>query len=93
MDIKYPIENEYMKCVLQINGVVVRVPRSDPAFRSGWVRGRDTLDVNGHSRPKETTKGMLKDTRPDWLLKGIHSKRALISQRLSHQFLSKIPLG
>ena len=37
------------------------------------------LDANGYSRLKETTKGMLKDTKPDWLLKGIHSERALIS--------------
>ena len=53
----------------------------------------NSLDANGHSRPKETTKGMLKDTRPNWLLKGIHSDRELISQRLSHQFPPKIPLG
>ena len=51
------------------------------------------LDVNGYSRPKETTKGMLKDTRLDWLLNGIHNERALISQRRSHKFLPKIPLG
>ena len=51
------------------------------------------LDANGYPRPKETTKGMLKDTRPDWLLKGIYSERALISHRLSHRFLPKIPLG
>ena len=37
------------------------------------------LDENGYSRLKETTKGMLKDTRPNWLLKGIHNERALIS--------------
>ena len=37
------------------------------------------LDANGYSRPKDTKKGMLKDTRPDWLLKGIHNERALIS--------------
>ena len=30
------------------------------------------LDANGYSRPKETTKEMLKDTRLGWLLKGIH---------------------
>ena len=41
------------------------------------------LDANWYSRPKETTKGMLKYTRPGWLLKGIHNERALISQRLS----------
>ena len=44
----------------------------------------NSLDANGYSRPKETTKEMLKDTRLDWLLKGIHGERALISQRLSH---------
>ena len=32
MDIKYPIENKYMKCVLQINGF------SGPRL---WIRGRD----------------------------------------------------
>ena len=43
-------------------------------------------------KTKRDNKGKLKDTRPDWLLKGIHNERALISQRLSHQFLPKIPL-
>ena len=41
MDIKYPIENEYMKCILQINGFSGPRPRvqssrllvSEPRFR------------------------------------------------------------
>ena len=47
MDIKYHIENEYMKYVLQINGLVVRVPGSCPAVGSGRVRGRN------RNKPKE----------------------------------------
>ena len=45
MDIKYPIENKYMKCVLQINGFSGSRPlvRSSRRVRSGWVRGRDNL--------------------------------------------------
>ncbi|KAL6318333.1 hypothetical protein AAG906_039425 [Vitis piasezkii] len=35
---------------------------------------------------------MLKDTRLGWLLKGIHNEKTLVSQRLSHQSLPKIPL-
>ena len=45
MDIKFPIENEYMKCVLQINGAVVRVPGSGPSVESGRVKGRDIEDI------------------------------------------------
>ena len=41
------------------------------------------LDANGYSRPKETAKEMLKDTRLGWLLKGIHSEKSLISQTFS----------
>ena len=43
MDIKYPIENEYMKCVLQINGFNNLRPwvRSSRQVRLG---GRDTLN-------------------------------------------------
>ena len=58
-----------------------------------FLKDINPLDANGYSRPKETTKEMLKDTRLGWLLEGIHSERALISQRLSHQSLPKIPLG
>ena len=43
----------------------------------------NSLDANGYSRPKETTKEMLKDTRLGWLLKGIHSEKSLISQTFS----------
>ena len=43
----------------------------------------NSLDANGYSRPKETTKEMLKDIRLGWLLKGIHSESALISQTFS----------
>ena len=40
MDIKYPIENEYMKCVLQINGFNGPRPRVR-VQPLGRVRGRD----------------------------------------------------
>ena len=33
MDIKYPIENEYMKCVLQINGFTGLGPRVQSSHR------------------------------------------------------------
>ena len=41
MDIKYPIENKYMKCVLQINGFSGLRPRVRSSRRvgSGRVRG------------------------------------------------------
>ena len=50
-------------------------------FGNLLILPKDTnpLDVNECSIPKEKTKGMFKDTRLDWLLKGIHSERALIS--------------
>ena len=35
MDIKYPIENKYMKCVLQINGFSVPHPRVWSSRRVG----------------------------------------------------------
>ena len=44
MDMKYPIENEYMKCVLQINGLVVRVPGFGPTVGSGLSGGVIVLD-------------------------------------------------
>ena len=50
-------------------------------FRNLLIFPKDInpLDVNGYSRPKETTKEMLKDTRLGWLLKGIHNEKTLIS--------------
>ena len=39
MDSKYPIENEYMKCVLQINGLVVHVPGFGPTVGLGGGGG------------------------------------------------------
>ena len=41
MDIKYPIENEYMKCVLQINGFSCLHPRVRSNRRIDRVKGRD----------------------------------------------------
>ena len=41
MDIKYPIENEYMKCVLQINGFSGPRPQVRSNHRVGWVKGHD----------------------------------------------------
>ena len=41
MDIKYPIENEYMKCFLQINGFSGLHPRVRSNRRVGRVKGRD----------------------------------------------------
>ena len=41
MDIKYPIENEYMKCVVQINGFSGPHPRVRSNRRVGRVKGRD----------------------------------------------------
>ena len=43
MDIKYPIENEYMKCVLQINGFSGLHPRvrSNRQVGLGKTRGCD----------------------------------------------------
>ena len=49
------------------------------------------LDANEYSRPKETTKGMLEDTRLDWLLKGIHNERALsFIKWMSRQLFSMV---
>ena len=47
MDIKYPIENNYMKCVLQINGISGPRPlvRSKCLVVSGRVRGGATYSV------------------------------------------------
>ena len=39
MDIKYPIEIEYMKCVLQINGFSGPRPRSSPTAELGRLGG------------------------------------------------------
>ena len=39
MDIKYPIENEYMKCVLQINGFSGLRPRVRSSRRVGSSQG------------------------------------------------------
>ena len=39
MDIKYPVENEYMKCVLQINGFSDLRPRVWSNRRVGSSRG------------------------------------------------------
>ena len=43
MDIKYPIENEYMKCVLQINGFSGPHPRVRSNRRVDRVKGRDNM--------------------------------------------------
>ena len=47
MDIKYPNENNYMKCVLQINGFSGPRPlvRSNCLVGSGRVRGGATYSV------------------------------------------------
>ena len=58
-----------------------------------FLKDINSLDANGYTRPKETTKEMLKDIRLGLLLKGIHSEKALISLGLSHQSLQKNPLG
>ena len=51
MDIKYPIENEYMKCVLQINGFSGPHPRVWSNFHAGScrVRGQDKVPSLGSS--------------------------------------------
>ena len=54
MDIKYPIENEYMKCVLQINGFSGPRPRvkSSPVVGSGQVRsGGATFELYCFNSP------------------------------------------
>ena len=45
MDIKYPIENEYMKCVLQINGF--SGPSPGPVQPSGRVESGRVRGVGG----------------------------------------------
>ena len=42
MDIKYPIEIEYIKCVLQINGLSGPCPRVRSSHRIGSIREHDT---------------------------------------------------
>ena len=48
MDIKYPIENEYMKCFLQINEFIGSRPRVRSSYRveSGWVRFDGATTIN-----------------------------------------------
>ena len=40
MDIKYPVENECMKCVLQINGFSSPRPRVRSNYRVGSDQGK-----------------------------------------------------
>ena len=40
---------------------------------------RTEVEKQLYSRPKKTTREILKDTRLGWLLKGIHSEKTLIS--------------
>ena len=46
MDIKYPIENKHMKCVLQINGFSGLRPRVRSNRRVGSVRGCDSSFIS-----------------------------------------------
>ena len=53
MDIKYPIENEYMKCVLQINGFSGLRPRVRSCRQVGSGQGGARLSrspVTNYSR-------------------------------------------